>query len=253
MEASELALARRADTVVVVTDEERTVLQAAGIERIVVIPTLHEPAITQPRSFEASDGLLFIGNYNHTPNVDAVGWLCDEIMPRVWKRLPNVALTLVGCNPSQEVLQRQAERVRITGYVPDVAPYFERASLFVAALRYGAGHKGKVGQALSYGLPTVMTPIAAEGFAVKDGRDCLIAENADDFAAAIVSLYPRRRRTLEPILANGPERHRPALGIRHRGSPPLRIAARIRTGARRVVRSAALADRFEFRVASSAR
>jgi len=185
----ELALARRSDRVVVVTEDERSVLRAEGITHTNVIPTLHDIECALPQPFEQRDGLLFIGNYNHTPNQDAVRWLCDDVMPLVWAKLPKLCLTLAGSSPNEEILRRQSERIRITGYVPDAEPYFQRARAFVGALRYGAGIKGKVGQALSHGLPSVLTTIAAEGFGLASERDCLIADSASDFADAIVRLH----------------------------------------------------------------
>jgi GT2 family glycosyltransferase len=205
----ELALARRSDTVVVVTEDERTVLRGEGIQHIDVIPTLHDIEVIEPRPYERREGLLFIGNYNHTPNRDAVRWLCEEIMPLVWLRLPKLSLTLVGSNPDEEILQREAELIHVTGHVPDIEPYFQHARVFVGALRYGAGIKGKVGQALSHGLPSVLTTIAAEGFGVASERDCLMADTAQEMADAIVRLYENAElwyrlsegglRTIEPF------------------------------------------------------
>jgi glycosyltransferase involved in cell wall biosynthesis len=110
-------------------------------------------------------------------------------MPRVRSRLPQTTLTLLGNSPGAELLERQSAFIRVTGYVPNPAPYFRRARIFVGALRYGAGHKGKIGQAFSYGLPVVMTRIAAEGYPAEHERDCLIADDADAFAEAIVRLH----------------------------------------------------------------
>ncbi len=77
----------------------------------------------------------------------------------------------------------------VTGFVPDVTAYFERARIFVCPLRFGAGLKGKVGQAVEYALPVVTTGIGAEGFGFTDGADALIADDAAAFAAAIGRLY----------------------------------------------------------------
>jgi glycosyltransferase involved in cell wall biosynthesis len=144
-------------------------------------------------TFSDSKGLLFIGGYNHPPNVDAAIWLCEEIMPDVWKALPDLPVTLLGSSPPDAVLALQSHRVHVPGYIPDVTSYFCSHRLFVAPLRYGAGMKGKVGQALAHALPSVLTPVAAEGFDLQNERDCLIADDAKGFARAIVRLYRDER------------------------------------------------------------
>lgn len=193
VEAEELAAARAADATIVVTESEREILRERGIEHLYVVPTLHNPEIEAPREFEqTSSDLVFIGGYNHTPNVDAAKWLCAEIMPLVWARNPQVRLHLLGSNPPDDVRALASERVLVPGYIADVSQYFLNSRVFVAPLRFGAGIKGKVGQALSYGLPCVLTDVAAEGFGLQSERDCLIANDACGFADAVLRLLSDR-------------------------------------------------------------
>jgi GT2 family glycosyltransferase len=189
IQAVELACAEAADATIVVTEEEKERLKEAGVRRIYVVPTIHNPKVNAPRDYAATKGLLFIGGYNHLPNVDAVVTLCRDIMPIVWQSLPELHVTLLGSNPPQKVLALRSQKVAVPGYVADVGEHFMSHRLFVAPIRYGAGIKGKIGHALSYGLPIVTTPIGAEGFALRDGLDFLRAETAGEFADAIVRLY----------------------------------------------------------------
>jgi glycosyltransferase involved in cell wall biosynthesis len=110
-------------------------------------------------------------------------------MPLVWKRIPRVAVTLLGSDPTKQVRALASSRVRVTGYVENVEPFFLNARVFAAPLRFGAGLKGKVGQAMAYGLPMVLSNVAAEGFALQNDRDCIIADNALDVASGIIRLY----------------------------------------------------------------
>ncbi len=186
----EVAAARSADATVVVTQEEERVLEALGIHDICVIPTIHTPIVTGGRRHEDSAGLLFIGNYNHIPNVDAVQWLCEDVMPLVWTSLPGVTPDVDRQHPPQSVFALRSKNVRVTGHVRDVSTYFNDCRILAAPLRFGAGMKGKIGHALQYALPVVTTPIGAEGLGLRDGENASIAEpNAGAFAAAIVSLY----------------------------------------------------------------
>jgi GT2 family glycosyltransferase len=188
----ELSMARAADLVITVTDVERDELATYGVEHVDVIPTIHDIEPHDDISFDARSGLVFIGGYSHTPNVDAALWLCNDIMPVVWRRVPNMTVALLGSGPPPAVTDLRSERVRVTGFVADVGPYFEDARLFVAPLRYGAGMKGKIGHALSFGLPLVTTTVGVDGYDLTDGVNCAIADDTRSFALAIVKLYSDR-------------------------------------------------------------
>lgn len=192
LQAIELSMARAADLVVTVTDVERRELATHGIERVAVIPTIHDIEPHDEIGFAARSGLVFIGGYSHTPNVDAAQWLCNDIMPAVWRREPEMTVALLGNGPPKSVTDLRSARVRVTGFVADVAPYFEDARLFVAPLRYGAGMKGKIGHALSFGLPLVTTTVGIDGYELTDGVNCSIADDARSFGRAIVKLYSDR-------------------------------------------------------------
>jgi GT2 family glycosyltransferase len=154
-----------------------------------VIPNVHTIAKHKHLSFEERRGILFIGSYNHTPNVDAVFYLYKEIMPLIWKEKPNIKLTLLGSDPPSQVLSLQSDNIFVPGYVDDVSSYFSESRVFVSPLRYGAGMKGKIGQSMSYGLPVVMTEISAEGMSIKHSETGLIANEPQCFAKNILKLY----------------------------------------------------------------
>jgi histidinol-phosphate phosphatase family protein len=189
----ELSIVRSVDLALTVTEEERRTLADEDVANVYVVPNVHD-VYERVYDYEDTDGIMFIGGYSHEPNVDAVLWLCREIMPIVWETHPAMQVSIVGSNAPESVTKLASERVRVVGWVPDVRPYFEKARVFVAPLRYGAGLKGKVGQAFAYGVPTVTTSIGAEGFDLTDGRDALIADDAAGFAQAICAVYDDRAR-----------------------------------------------------------
>jgi GT2 family glycosyltransferase len=191
MQQLELALARQADLTLTVTAVEQQVLQAQGVRSVAVMPNVHIPYGGQRPGFEQRQGLLFIGGYQHPPNVDGVVWLCEEIMPLLWQQLPGLTVTLLGSQPPAAV-QQLAERdgrVVVPGYVADVSPYFLSHRVFVTPLRYGAGMKGKVGQSLEYGLPVVSTSVGVEGMNLVAGEQVLVADTAAALAAAVLRVY----------------------------------------------------------------
>ncbi|MDB9413428.1 glycosyltransferase [Microcystis aeruginosa] len=186
----ELNYANQAEATVVVTEDEKQVLSSLGVKNVWVIPNIHEEiSLSEKVAFDQRSGLVFIGSYNHPPNIDAVKWLCLEIMPLVWASRPDIIVNLLGSNLKDEVKELANDQVIITGYVPEVEPYFQKSRIFVAPLRFGAGMKGKIGQSLSLGLPTITTKIGAEGMGLIDHQDVLIADTAEEFAQAVIELY----------------------------------------------------------------
>lgn len=185
----EITCALAADATAVVSEFERKLLRSAGAGSVYVIPTIHDLVETLPRNYFATQGLLFIGGFKHDPNVDAARWIVEDIMPHIWAEIPDVTLTLLGSDPPVQVRALASERVRVPGYIHDVTAEFRSARVFVAPLRYGAGIKGKIGQALSYRLPVVSTTVGAEGFNFRPGIDAKIADDAESFANAVVDIY----------------------------------------------------------------
>jgi glycosyltransferase involved in cell wall biosynthesis len=183
----EYELARRSDCTIVTSECERDLLAPDGL-RTHVVPIIEQPLQTHT-VYSARHGLLFLANYTHEPNVDAAMWLVHEIMPRVWERIPNVHLILAGAEPTPAVQKIACERVRVTGYVPDVRPLFEQARLFIAPLRFGAGMKGKIVESLAHGLPVVTTQVGAEGIGLTDGIDALIANDVESIVGRTLRLY----------------------------------------------------------------
>lgn len=190
----ELALAKRADITVCITDVEQKLLQTEGISNTIVIPNIHsQPLNIVGNTFEESKDLLFVGSYDHPPNVDAVIWLCNDIMPAIWEQDASIKLHIIGNNPKEEVLSLANDKIEVHGYVENLQPFFNSCRIFVAPLRYGAGMKGKIGQSLSFGLPTITTDIGAEGMGLEHQKNILIANNANDFIKCLTELYHSKK------------------------------------------------------------
>ena len=185
----ELAMIRACDTTLVVSDAERAqVLRDVPDAKVLVVPTVHdvEPFVPPP---EDRAGILFVGGFQHPPNIDAAISLVKEVMPAVWRELGDVRVTIVGSHPPPEVQVLASSRVDVTGWVEDLQPLLDGARLMVAPLRYGAGMKGKITQALSVGLPVVTTPIGAEGLDGHEEECMLIADDPQQLAAETIRVY----------------------------------------------------------------
>jgi len=185
----EIRLARASDLVWCNSADDKRVMAAEVPGRqIEVIPTIHA-LHDSGKPFAERQHLLFIGNMAHRPNADAVHYFMRDIYPHIETSLPGAKVFIVGDNATEEIRGLASERVHITGYLSDIEPLLQGSRVFVAPLRFGAGVKGKVGEAMSYALPVVTTSIGAEGFGLVNESSALIADTPEAFAAAVVRLY----------------------------------------------------------------
>ncbi len=186
----ELKMCREADALIAVTEEDASVLRnALDIEKpVFVIPNIH-PVQKSPVPFEDRKGLLFVGNFVHPPNPDAMFYFCSQILPLILKELPDLYLYIVGGYSLPLLQSLRSERVILTGYVPSTKPFLDHCRLSISPLRYGAGMKGKIGEALARGLPVISTSVGAEGFQFQNEIQALIADTPKDFANAVIQAY----------------------------------------------------------------
>lgn len=164
---------------VVVSERDRDELTRINpLLNVTIIPNGVDTYRFRPRPVKRIPALLFVGNYEYAPNVDAALRLATDIFPAVQARVPQVRLWLVGNAPPRELKELANDSVRVTGRVPDVRPYLARASAFVSPLRLGAGIKNKVLEALAMGCPVIATPISLDGIAVRNGQEVIAADGA---------------------------------------------------------------------------
>ena len=200
--------ARSADVVVTLSDDDEEYIRGVADTPItcVRVPNVHDVLHeSQVPGFESRSGLLFVGGFDHAPNGDAVEYMVNEIMPLLLHEIPDIHLTVVGSNPSDRIRALAGQHVTIAGWVADLNPVYAATRVVVAPLRYGAGVKGKVGQALATGVPMVTTSIGNDGMMLEPGRDIEIADDAPAFAERVISLY-ENRSTWETMSARGLQR-----------------------------------------------
>jgi GT2 family glycosyltransferase/glycosyltransferase involved in cell wall biosynthesis len=155
------------------------------VSNIVDIPGSRTP-------FELRRDFLFIGGFQHTPNTDAVLFFLKKIYPMVKEHLREAKFYIIGDKAPPEVVALAGENIVITGLQRDVGPFFERVRLSIAPLRFGAGVKGKINQSMAWGVPVVATSVAVEGMELTFGEDVLVADEPEEFARALVTLYESR-------------------------------------------------------------
>jgi len=145
--------------------------------------------------------LVFTGKMDFRPNVDAVLWFCDEVLPLVQREIPTVHFYIVGRDPNRRVLSlKENPKVTVTGYVEDVRPYIARSAVYVVPLRMGGGTRLKVLEAMAMGKAIVSTSLGCEGIELTS-RELAIADIAEEFAGQIIGLLcdEARRRVLGQV------------------------------------------------------
>lgn len=132
--------------------------------------------------------IVFCGNMGYEPNVHAAQYLVKEVMPLVWKEVPGATVLLAGANPKHGVSNLASDKVSVSGYVADIRECYAASSIFVAPMLTGSGLQNKLLEAMAMQLPCVTTSIANDSLGARDGSEVLIGDNAEAFAAHIVSL-----------------------------------------------------------------
>lgn len=139
--------------------------------------------------------LLFTGVMNYSPNNDAMLYFCRCILPLVKKEFPEIKLFIVGCNPSERLQQiaKMESSIVVTGFVEDIRPYFEKATVYVCPLRWGTGIKNKILESWAMGRSIVATSVSCEGLNAIHEKNILIADDPHQFAKQVIMLLKNER------------------------------------------------------------
>jgi glycosyltransferase involved in cell wall biosynthesis len=196
LKEQELELIDKCDLTILLSNEELYEIRQWRPEAsLTVLPVVFNDIPGATKTFDERRDILFIGSFPHQPNIDAVLYFASEIYPLIQRRIPDIRFKIIGANPPESVsILAKKPGIDVLGFVKDLEPVFSDIRLTVAPLRYGAGIKGKIGTSFCYGVPCVATPIAAEGMGLSEGRDVLVGDSPEQFAAAVCDAYLSRDR-----------------------------------------------------------
>ena len=189
LKQQELAMARACHLTLVVSPAERDLLAREAPDLAVDILSLVLAPEPTTAPWAQRSGIVFVANFQHPPNCDALEDYLRNVQPAVRRRLPGAQFTIIGAHVPPRLHKLGGDGVRFAGPVSDLRPLFAEARLSVAPLRFGAGLKGKIATSLALGVPAVTTSIGAEGMELKDGEDVLVADDPAAFAEAVARLY----------------------------------------------------------------
>ena len=202
MKAIEYSAIREADASIVHSQEELSILTSDLSEANLYVYPLVLSIPGTAIAFKDRSDIAFIGGYNHPPNIDAVEYFVNDVMPILREKIPGIRFLVIGSNVPPRILKLAAKDVVIVGFVEDLKNALDHVRVSVAPIRYGAGIKGKVGASMAFGLPIVATKVAAEGMDLVDGVEILIADQPEEIVSAIEAIYTNSQ-LWESFSANG--------------------------------------------------
>jgi glycosyltransferase involved in cell wall biosynthesis len=181
------------DATLAVTDLDREALISAIPENgstvrasISVIPIAVDTNQIRPVARRANSlNLLTMGTLYYPPNADGIRWFVGEVFPLIRSKMPGVTLTIIGKNPPNDFLKLAEDKsngIVVTGFVPELDPYFAESALAVIPVRAGGGMRVRILEAFARAIPVVTTTVGLEGIQAQPGKDVLVADTPADFA-----------------------------------------------------------------------
>lgn len=193
-------------TVICMSENDAAIVRkAVPKQRVVVVPNGAEIPVSEPGDKNPdpkNPTILFVGDFRHFPNVDAVEYFLDEVYPRVRTVVPKVQFIVAGkSTPQIESYHAPGDGISVVGYTEDLSPLYRSASVAIAPIRFGSGTRLKILQAMAHGVPVVSTTLGAEGLDVYDGEHMMIADSPDNFCSAIIHTLDRPVEAVQRAIA----------------------------------------------------
>ena len=189
VKAEELSTYAKSDVVIGISQVEAALLkkESPGL-RVEVIPLIYAMQPFPQRQRLTTRDVVYIAHFDHEANVDGILHFCTHVLPVIRQKLPDVRLRIVGHSPPAEVKALSGPNVEVLGFVPDIAEIYQSSDVAIAPMRFGGGLKGKIAEAMSFGLPVVTNSACLVGFGLSPGMNVLVGDDPGAFADAVVSV-----------------------------------------------------------------
>lgn len=146
------------------------------------------------------DTLIFTGNLSYGPNLDAINYLLNEILPKLWLKRPSVKIYFLGGGAPDFLKNHHDNRIIVTGFVDSLVPYMKKTSIFVSPLFFGAGTKTKVLEAMGFGKAVVGTEDSFTEIVCENNKSCIIVDppkDSDQWVSKIIALLDNKSKLIE--------------------------------------------------------
>jgi sugar transferase (PEP-CTERM/EpsH1 system associated) len=176
------------DNAVIISAQDREYINHPNRDQIVIVPNGVDMDYFQPQQVDTDYDLVFAGNMAYPPNVEAVLFLANEILPRVAKAFPRVKLLVAGATPTTRVQALESENIHVSGWVDDIRDSYARAKIFIAPMLIGTGLQNKLLEAMAMRLPCITSQLANNALGATHKRNILVCATAQQYADAILHL-----------------------------------------------------------------
>lgn len=172
----------------IISAEDRDLISHTDKDSIVVVPNGVDTSYFSPFERAKTHHIVFTGNMGYPPNVDAARFLVTEVMPEVWKSIPEAKVLLAGASPHLGVKALASEKVTVSGWMEDIRDAYASSRVFIAPMRLGTGMQNKLLEAMAMGMPCITTPLANRPLGTSQGRELLVGDSAEMLADSIIRL-----------------------------------------------------------------
>ena len=176
------------DVKTIISEPDRALFPHEKRDEILIVPNGVDHEKYHPMDSEKKYDLVFTGNMSYAPNVNAVEYLANEILPIVWKTLPDVKMYIAGATPDPRVKKCANEKIIVSGWLDDIRTAYAESRVFIAPMRIGTGLQNKLLEAMSMRLPAITSPLANASLGAKPNEEILVGSNAEEMAQHIITL-----------------------------------------------------------------
>lgn len=172
----------------IISNPDRALFPHERRDEILIIPNGVDHNYFKPMEKEKKYDLVFTGNMSYAPNVNAVDYLANEILPIVWDTHPDTKLYIAGATPDPKVKKVASERIIVSGWLDDIREAYSVSRVFIAPMRIGTGLQNKLLEAMSMRLPAITSPLANASLGANPDEEILVGTNAEELARHIITL-----------------------------------------------------------------
>ena len=190
----EVAIFDDFDVRTIISEPDRALFPHKKRDEILIIPNGVDHDYFKPQEQEKKYDLVFTGNMSYPPNVNAVEYLANEILPIVWKTRPETTLYIAGATPDPKVKKTASDRIIVSGWLDDIRDAYAQSRVFIAPMRIGTGLQNKLLEAMSMRLPAITSPLANASLGAKPNEEILVGSNAEEMAQNILTLLTDKEK-----------------------------------------------------------
>ena len=182
------------DVKTIISAQDRNLIDHERKNEILIVPNGVDHEYYTPQECEKKYDIVFTGNMAYAPNVNAVEYLANHILPLVWKLLPETKLYIAGATPDPRVKKVASEKIIISGWIDDMRDAYAQSRIFIAPMRIGTGLQNKLLEAMSMRLPCITTTLANNPLGAEIDKEILVGNNEHELAQHIITLLTDKEK-----------------------------------------------------------